>query len=162
MTGAQKKTLICNSDSGSSVPSQSDGKVSSDEKSLVPFKPGNIHPSSMLAGIGLHLNAIATTTEDGNKVVNLEPLASERKQISMSRSIVSLNSVTLGQKPLNKSLTPNPSEGDLVPFDGEIQASEDASQTSEFGVSEEFNHSSPRRKRYIAYFYRCNFYISSI
>lgn len=162
MTGAHKKKLIYNSDSGSSASSQSDGKVSSDEKQFMPFKPGNIHPSSMLAGIGLHLNALATTAEDGNKVDKHEPLASERKPISMSRSIPSLNSMPLGQTPLNKSLTPDLLERDLVRFDSEVQATEDASQTSEFGVSEEFNHGSPKRKRYIAYFYRCNYYFSSI
>lgn len=147
MTGAHKKKLIYNSDSGSSASSQSDGKVSSDEKQFMPFKPGNIHPSSMLAGIGLHLNALATTAEDGNKVVKHEPLASERKPISMSRSIPSSNSMSLGQTPLNKSLTPDLLERDLVRFDSEVQATEDASQTSEFGVSEEFNHGSPKRKR---------------
>lgn len=149
MTGAHKKTLICNSGSGSSVSSQSSGKDSSHEKLFVPFKPGNIHPSSMLAGIGLHLNAIATPTEDGNKVVDHEPLASERKQKSMS-SIPSLDSMAVGEKPSHKSLTPNPLEGALVPYDSEVHANEDISQTSEFGVSEEFNRSSPRRKRYIA------------
>lgn len=152
MTGAHKKTSTYNSDCGSSVSSESDGKVSSEGKQFLPFKAGNIHPSSLL-GIGLHLNALAATTEDGKKIIKHEHLASEREPISLSRSDASLSSMMLVQENLRKSLTLDSSERELVSFDNEVQATEDTSQMSEFGVSEEFNNCSPRRKKYFSYFY---------
>ncbi|XP_043692295.1 CRC domain-containing protein TSO1-like isoform X2 [Telopea speciosissima] len=145
MAGAQKKNLGDDSKSSSSVSSLSDVK-DSDDKQLVHFKPGNSSSPCMLPGIGLHLNALASTSKDC-RVVKHETLASGRQLISMRSSITSFHSFTSGQITLTKSLALNSMEKEIGPADNGSLVIQDASQASTFGASEEFNPSSPKKKR---------------
>ncbi|KAJ4955905.1 hypothetical protein NE237_012688 [Protea cynaroides] len=144
MSGAQKKNLADDSKSSSSVSSHSDVKATDDQE-LVPLKPGNSSSPCMLPGIGLHLNALATTSKDC-RVVKHETLSSGRQLISMRSSITSFHSVTSGQLTLTTSLALNSTEREIGPADNGMLV-QDASQASTFGVSEEFNSSSPKKKR---------------
>uniref|UniRef100_A0A2N9FIW0 CRC domain-containing protein n=1 Tax=Fagus sylvatica TaxID=28930 RepID=A0A2N9FIW0_FAGSY len=145
-SGGHKNKAICNSNSSSLIPIPSDCSVSSNEEQ-VQENTRNSYSPSMLPGIGLHLNALATGSND-SKVVKLESLACGRKQIIMPNSMVSCNPLTPGQNPLDKSLTLNTLEDELVPCDDEAQVTENAPQTSTSAVGEEFDQSSPRRKRH--------------
>ncbi|XP_010259114.1 PREDICTED: CRC domain-containing protein TSO1-like [Nelumbo nucifera] len=145
ISGAHKKKLANDSNSSSSVSPQSDGKNASDEKQLVPVKPGSRSSPCILPGIGLHLNALATTSKDC-RIVKHESLPSGRQLISMPSSIASFHSLTSGSNSL-KSMTLNSLEKDTGLADNEAQAMQDASQVSAFGVNEEFNQTSPKKKR---------------
>ncbi|XP_042515007.1 CRC domain-containing protein TSO1-like isoform X2 [Macadamia integrifolia] len=145
MAGAQKKNLGDDSKSSSSDTSLSDVK-DTDDKQLVHNKPGNSSLPYMLPGIGLHLNALATTSKDC-RVVKHETLASGRQLISMRSSITSFHSVTSGQITLTKSLALNSTEEEIGPADNGSLVIQDASQASTFGASEDFNPSSPKKKR---------------
>ncbi|GMY20974.1 protein tesmin/TSO1-like CXC 3 [Fagus crenata] len=145
-SGGHKNKAICNSNSSSLIPIPSDCSVSSNEVQVQENTRSSYSPS-MLPGIGLHLNALATGSND-SKVVKLESLACGRKQIIMPNSMVSCNPLTPGQNPLDKSLTLNTLEDELVPCDDEAQVTENAPQTSTSAVGEEFDQSSPRRKRH--------------
>ncbi|XP_059438310.1 protein tesmin/TSO1-like CXC 3 isoform X2 [Corylus avellana] len=114
-----KPIFDCNS---SSVSIQSDCKVASDEKQLVQVNARSDCSSSVVSGSGLHLNAL---------------------------SAASPNSVASrpNQNTLDKSLSPNTLISDLLPCDNEAQVTENAPQTSKSAVGEEFDHSSPKRKR---------------
>ncbi|KAF8388095.1 hypothetical protein HHK36_026761 [Tetracentron sinense] len=147
MAGAHKKNLDDNCNSSSSISSQSEGKIASDDKKLVPTKLGSDTSLCMLPGIGLHLNAVATTSK-GYRVAKHETLASGRQLISMPSSIASFNSLTSGQKSLNKSLVLNDLERDEAPDENGDLIMQDASQAYARGVNEEFNQSSPKKKRY--------------
>lgn len=83
MAGAHKKKSVCDSNSGSSISSQSDCEVAYVEKLLTPRTPVMGNALSMLSGrgIGLHLNSLATSSRDG-KVLKIETLASGRQEIS--------------------------------------------------------------------------------
>ncbi|XP_019053203.1 PREDICTED: protein tesmin/TSO1-like CXC 2 isoform X2 [Nelumbo nucifera] len=145
ISGVHKKKLDNDSNSSDSISSQSDGKNVSDDKQLVPIKPGSGSSPCILPGIGLHLNALATTSKDC-RVVKHETLPSGRKLISMPSSIASFHSFPPSSNPL-KPIALNSMEGDRGPSDKEVQVKQDASQASAFGVSEEFNQSSPKKKR---------------
>ncbi|MCL7046332.1 hypothetical protein MKW94_011451 [Papaver nudicaule] len=145
MGGGQKRSLEDDSKSGSSSPS--DGKVTSDDGQLVPFKVGNNSSPCMVPGIGLHLNALAVSGKD-NRMVKHETLPSGKSLISMSSHITSLQSVESDQQPLNTTFSLNSLERDIGPAVSEDQVMQDAYQASIFGVAEEFNESgSPRKKR---------------
>ncbi|KAJ4969585.1 hypothetical protein NE237_016286 [Protea cynaroides] len=145
MAGAQKKNLGDDSKIGSSVSSHSDVKVS-DDKQLVPIKPGNSSSRCMLPGIGLHLNTFATTSKDCG--VKDETLASGKQLISMRSSITSFHSVACGQITLTKSLALNSMDREIDSVDNGSLDMQDASQASTFGDNEEFNPSSPKKKRH--------------
>lgn len=103
---------------------QSDCKVASDEKKFVRVNAGSGCSSSVVPGSGLHLNAL---------------------------SAASPNSVASrpNQNPLDKSLSLNTLESELLPCDNEARVTENAPQTSTCAVGEEFDHSSPKRKRHV-------------
>ena len=145
-SGAHKNKPICDSNSSSpAIPS--DCEVFSNEKQAQ-INTASGYSSTMLPGIGLHLNALATAPTD-NKVVKLESPAFRSKQIIMLNSMVSCNPLTPGQNPLDKSLTLKTLEGELAPHYNEAQVTENAPQTSTSAVNEEFDQSSPRRKRHV-------------
>ncbi|KAF8401734.1 hypothetical protein HHK36_012680 [Tetracentron sinense] len=149
IAGAHRKNFEDDSNSSSSISSQSDEKIASDaNKQLVPSKTGTGPSPRMLPGIGLHLNALATSSKDC-RVVKHETLASGRQLISMPSPIASFHPLTSCQEPLSKSLALNSMEREMGPADGGVQVTQDASQASAFGVSEEFQHSSPRKKRHV-------------
>eukprot|EP00257_Ricinus_communis_P024437 XP_015584641.1 protein tesmin/TSO1-like CXC 3 isoform X1 [Ricinus communis] len=77
MGGAHKKKSVCNSDGTSSILPQSDCEVAPVEKHSTP----RISTLSR-KGIGLHLNALATTSGDG-KVIKIETLSSTKQEINL-------------------------------------------------------------------------------
>ncbi|KAI3980928.1 hypothetical protein MKX01_025493 [Papaver californicum] len=145
MGGGQKRRLEDDSKSGSSS-SPSDGKVTSEDSQLVPFKAGNNSSPCMVPGIGLHLNALAVSGKD-DRVVKHETLPSGKSLISMSSHITSLHSVESERQPLNKTFSLNSLERDIGPAVSEDQVMQDAYQASVFGGGEEFESGSPRKRR---------------
>ncbi|KAK9289250.1 hypothetical protein L1049_017726 [Liquidambar formosana] len=145
MAGAHIKNLDNGSNCSSSMLSQSDEMIASADKQLVPFKSGGDSSRRILPGIGLHLNALATTSKD-YKVVKHEILATGG-QLSMPSSSASLHSPTSGQESLNKLLTLASSEKDPSSAINGVEVTEDASQATAYLASEEFNQNSPKKKR---------------
>ncbi|XP_059650667.1 protein tesmin/TSO1-like CXC 2 isoform X2 [Cornus florida] len=145
MVGARRKHFDDSSSYGSSTLSQSYGNIVSNDKEMGPERPGNDSTRCILPGIGLHLNALATTSKDYN-VGKHENLASGRQLTNTPNSTASLYSLTSGQEPLNKSLAATSVERDMVSAENGVQVIEDASQASGL-VCEEFNQCSPKKKR---------------
>lgn len=149
MAGAHIKNLDNGSNCSSSMLSQSDEMIASADKQLVPFKSGGDSSRCILPGIGLHLNALATTSKD-YKVVKHEILATGG-QLSMPSSSASLHSPTSGQESLNKLLTLASSEKDPSPAINGVEVTEDASQATAYLASEELNQNSPKKKRHVQF-----------
>ncbi|PQP91896.1 protein tesmin/TSO1-like CXC 2 isoform X2 [Prunus yedoensis var. nudiflora] len=84
MAGARRKSLDNVSNSSSNMLSQSDEKITTNDKQLVPMKPGGESSRCILPGIGLHLNALAKTSKD-YKIIKCESLAYGR-QLSLPNS----------------------------------------------------------------------------
>ncbi|URE38618.1 Tesmin TSO1-like CXC domain containing protein [Musa troglodytarum] len=118
------------------------GKSVCDTKNLKP----NIRESLYaLPGIGLHLNALATTSKD--RMVNKETLASEKQIISIPCSVGSLTSTTAGRNSLRKS---SAVEKDLCPSGSEVDlqiVSDDAPKDATPNIFEELSQGSPKKKR---------------
>lgn len=116
------------------------GSTSSNDQKLVPVRTGNEPSRRLLPGIGLHLNALATTPKD-YKIINHDSSMSGRLLIGPS-SAVSFRPST-GQEliPLAPSERDN-MENAIVPV-------EDASR---YGANEEINQNSPKKKRYTCLF----------
>lgn len=144
MAGARRKNLGDGSNC-SSILSPSDEKIACHDKQLVPIKPSGDSSRCMLPGIGLHLNALATTSKD-HKNVKLENLSSGR-QLYLPISTASFPSPTDTQEPLNKSLTSPSSERDADLPENGVSHVEDASQAAVYLVSDDFNQNSPKKKR---------------
>lgn len=142
MVGAHKKKVACESNCTSSNLSQADCKDASTEKHFVPSKSKS-SSSSMVGGAGLHLNALAAASKDG-KLVKCKTTASGSKVISMRICESSSLSLTSCPNLLNKS-----EERDPVPCGTEVYVVANAMQPSVSVGSEEFNHSSPKRKRHV-------------
>ncbi|URE38617.1 Tesmin TSO1-like CXC domain containing protein, partial [Musa troglodytarum] len=119
------------------------GKSVCDTKNLKP----NIRESLYaLPGIGLHLNALATTSKD--RMVNKETLASEKQIISIPCSVGSLTSTTAGRNSLRKS---SAVEKDLCPSGSEVDlqiVSDDAPKDATPNIFEELSQGSPKKKSY--------------
>ncbi|KAL5770680.1 hypothetical protein ACOSP7_014834 [Xanthoceras sorbifolium] len=138
-TGSHKKC-------SSLIPSQSDCEVADEEKHLAPSKRGNGHSLSTLPGVGLHLNALATTSKNG-KFIKCKTLSSGRQLISM-RSSMSSDSLTSSPKILIGSSTLNSMEKVSDPCDNKVKVVENALQASVSVGGEELDQDSPRRKRF--------------
>ncbi|XP_031275477.1 protein tesmin/TSO1-like CXC 2 isoform X1 [Pistacia vera] len=129
-----------------SIQLQSDHEVACVGKQLVPGKRESGYSSSILPGVGLHLNALAATSNNG-KIVKCRTLPSGRQLISMTSSMSSVGSVTSSQN-LNESSTLHSMERDSFPCDHKFKVMENALQTCPSDGGEEFNHSDPKIKRY--------------
>ncbi|KAH9688065.1 hypothetical protein KPL70_015000 [Citrus sinensis] len=125
MVGAHKKKVACESNCTSSNLSQADCKDASTKKHFVPSKSKS-SSSSMVAGAGLHLNALAAASKDG-KLVKCKTTASGSKVISMRICESSSLSLTSCPNLLNKS-----EERDPVPCSTEVYVVENAMQPSKF------------------------------
>ncbi|ESR33242.1 hypothetical protein CICLE_v10004441mg [Citrus x clementina] len=125
----RRKNADGSSNYGSSVILHSDEKFASEDKQLVPLKPGSDSPRCMVPGIGLHLNALAITPQE-NKNIGIESLSSVR-QIN----------------PHHEPLTSASTERDIVAVENGVLLAEDASQTSAYLAEEEYNQNSPKKKR---------------
>ncbi|KAJ8627014.1 hypothetical protein MRB53_020321 [Persea americana] len=145
--GAQKKNAVDDSKSDSLNSMQSEGKCASDDKKLVPLRPG-IGSSSqcVLPSIGLHLNALASTSKDF-RIVKHESLTSVSRLISMPRSVGSFHSLTAAHNSANQSLAPNNAQGDLSSNGNAVQVMQDDLQEPALEIAEEFNQNSPKKKR---------------
>ncbi|EOY05757.1 hypothetical protein QUC31_016609 [Theobroma cacao] len=135
MLAARRKNLVDGSNTSSSVDNQ-----------FVPSKPGNDSSRRILPGIGLHLNALATTSRD-NKNIKHETLSSGTQKLSFPSSTTSILLPTAGQEAVHESLTSVSTERETDPVENGVQLAEDASQASAYLVNEEFNQNSPKKKR---------------
>ncbi|KAG8636735.1 hypothetical protein MANES_15G031500v8 [Manihot esculenta] len=140
--GAHRKDLDDSSNSSTSGGGQSEEKVAPKDKQLVLFKPGRDSSRCVLPGIGLHLNALAISCKD-SKNVKHETLSSGK---SLSSFVASSHSQNNGQEP-NESLSLVSTEIDIDPTENEVPLVEDVPQASACLVTEEFNPSSPKKKR---------------
>ncbi|KAG6732840.1 hypothetical protein I3842_01G197200 [Carya illinoinensis] len=147
MAGARRKALGDASNFGSSMLSQPDEKINCYDKQLVAIKRSGDSSRCILPGIGLHLNALATTSKD-HKNIKLESLSSGI-QLYLPSSTASLHSPTNSQEPLHKSLTSVSAERDTDLAENGVSHVEDASQASAYLVSEELNQNSPKKKRHV-------------
>lgn len=102
----------------------------------------------ILPGIGLHLNAIAINLKDDTNA-KTETLPSGREESTIPISAASVQSLT-SQEPLHESMTSEPNTGETETPEDESQHAEDTSQALAL-ANEEFNQSSPRRKRHVAF-----------
>ncbi|GMP77126.1 hypothetical protein CsSME_00033508 [Camellia sinensis var. sinensis] len=143
MAGARRKHLDDSSSSGSSMLPQPDVNIESNDKQLVPTKPGNDSSHCILPGIGLHLNALARTSKEYS-VVSHETLSSGRQLINDPSSTASIHSLNTGQ---DQYLAVTSMEGNMGLTESGVPGMEDASQASGYIASEELNQSSPKKKR---------------
>lgn len=147
MAGARRKSLDNVSNSSSNMLSQSDEKITTNDKQLVPMKPGGESSRCILPGIGLHLNALAKTSKD-YKIIKCESLAYGR-QLSLPNSTADIHSPTGGQGPGHESFSSASSERDMDGTENGVQLAHDASQEPAFLANEEFNQNSPKKKRHV-------------
>lgn len=134
---SHKRKSICD-------PTQSNNKTATAGDKVFQNKHRSGCSLSKLPGIGLHLNALASTN-DGN--VRNGNWVSESQLMSTPRILKPCSSLTPVEVPPDNSSSQLSLERALVPWDGESQVVETTYQTSELLVGEEFNHSSPRNKR---------------
>lgn len=152
MAGVRRKNVDDGSNCSSSLLSQSDGKFVSNDKQIVPLKPGNDSSRCILPGIGLHLNALAMASKDYS-VVKHETLTPGRQLISVPSSSCSYISTIDSQEPVNKSLAVNSPDRETDSAENGFQVPEDASQASACVISEELNQNSPKKKRHGQFIY---------
>ncbi|GMP60782.1 hypothetical protein CsSME_00023502 [Camellia sinensis var. sinensis] len=144
ISGVNKRRSMYNYNCGSSISLQTECNFALNEMQVVSPIPEKGYSSPMIPGIGLHLNAFASTSSNINPV-KLETLASGRQLRRMPSSSYSSDPLVSGQEGPNMSLNHNSAEGNLSSCVNEVQVMEDAA--SAFGVIEEFNQSSPKKKR---------------
>ncbi|EXB51136.1 hypothetical protein L484_009100 [Morus notabilis] len=144
MAGARRKNLGDGSSSSSGL-SQPDEKITTNEKQLGPLRPCGDSSRHVLPGIGLHLNAL-TTTSKGNKVRKSDNLSSGI-HIRLPNYAASIHSPRAGQEALDKSETPASSIIDTNAAENGVQLLQDASQAPGSLASEDFNQNSPKKKR---------------
>ncbi|KAJ8547330.1 hypothetical protein K7X08_010916 [Anisodus acutangulus] len=145
MAGPRRKHL--DEGSGSSAVQETDGNLACDEKQLVPSKTVNESSRCILPGIGLHLNALAASSEDGKVVKHEANNASMKQLLITSGSAVSLHPLVTGQESLSKSLAETPGEGAIVPFENSVPLMEDVFQAPGYVNNEDLNQNSPKKKR---------------
>ncbi|THG09634.1 hypothetical protein TEA_022166 [Camellia sinensis var. sinensis] len=146
ISGVNKRRSMYNYNCGSSISLQTECNFALNEMQVVSPIPEKGYSSPMIPGIGLHLNAFASTSSNINPV-KLETLASGRQLRRMPSSSYSSDPLVSGQEGPNMSLNHNSAEGNLSSCVNEVQVMEDAA--SAFGVIEEFNQSSPKKKRHV-------------
>ncbi|KAL8100196.1 protein tesmin/TSO1-like CXC 2 isoform X2 [Apium graveolens] len=111
-----------------------------------PIKPKHDIPRCNLSGIGLHLNALASTSVNHN-VTKSEALTTDRQQLSLFSSGVCLDSSYRQEQP-KESLVASSSEINMLPAGEDMSLVEDAGQASEDVVNEALDHNSPKKKRH--------------
>lgn len=147
MGGARRKHFNENSSSLTPILSQ-EGNTSSTNKQLVHIRGGNESSRHIFPGIGLHLNTLATAPKD-YKVVNQDPSVSGRLVITPSSSMANFHSLSTAQEQVNQPLAINSMERDMDHVDSAVQLLEDANQAPANMIAEEFNQSSPKKKRHV-------------
>ncbi|XP_044482749.1 protein tesmin/TSO1-like CXC 2 isoform X2 [Mangifera indica] len=142
--GGLKKQAENESDCSSSIQLQSDHEVPYIGKQLVLGKRESKYSSSILPGVGLHLNALATASNN-SKIVKFQTPG--RQVISMRSSMSSVGFETSSQN-LNDSSNLQSMERGSNPCDHEFKVMGNALQTCSNVDGEEFDHTNPKRKRY--------------
>ncbi|XP_050372307.1 protein tesmin/TSO1-like CXC 2 [Argentina anserina] len=145
MTGARRKSFNDVSDYSSSMLPQSSENITTTNKQLRSTKPSGEPSRCILPGIGLHLNALATTSKD-YKSMKKENSASGR-ELARPNSNVSIHSPKADQGSVYESFPSASSERDMDGTENGVQLSQDASQSSALLANEDFNQSSPKKKR---------------
>lgn len=148
MAGARRKHMEDSSGSDSFALLKSDGNTSANQQ-MVPTTTEN-DSCHVLPGIGLHLNALATTPKDF-KIVNHEASASGRLLIGLSPSN-NFHHPTSGQELLSDTLADYSLEREIDTFESGVLPMEDPCQESGYVANEEINQSSPKKRRYICLF----------
>ncbi|CAA3009754.1 Hypothetical predicted protein [Olea europaea subsp. europaea] len=125
---ALRKHLDKNSDSDSPLFMQSDGNTSSSDGQQIPPKDGSDSSRCVLAGIGLHLNALTTTPKGYKFVAKFRPPASQEELLNNSLAVTML-------------------DREISTVENGVPPVEDDSQASRYIVNEEIAQSSPKKKR---------------
>ncbi|WOG83287.1 hypothetical protein DCAR_0102462 [Daucus carota subsp. sativus] len=145
MTGSRRKPLTDISNVGPITLSHSHDNILSNDKCLVPNKPKHDIRRCNLSGIGLHLNALASTSVN-HKVGKYEELNTDKQPLSVFPSAVCLNPSNR-QEQQKDSLVASSSEMDMLPAGEYISLVEDAGQASEDVLNEELVDNSAKKKR---------------
>lgn len=141
MMGSRRKHLEEVSSGSSLNVSEPNETVLPSDNRLLPMRTSNDSSRCILPGIGLHLNALASTLVD-HKVVKHESSGSGR-QLTIGPP-AAYRSMASGQEPI----TDVPSlENDIGPAQNGVSVAEDASKALGFVVNEELSQTSPRKKR---------------
>lgn len=160
MGGARRKHLEESSGSGSSLWLNSDGTTPSDDQNLAPLNTGNESSRCLLPGIGLHLNALATTPKD-YKFVNPDSSSASARLVIGPSSVVNLHPSATSQELLDNILPQASSERETDSMENTALPVEDACPVSGFTANEEINQGSPKKKRYFLFFYYLTFFFFS-
>lgn len=147
MVGTQQKSLDGGSGGNSSSLRKSDENNIPKHKQLVVVKHGGDSTRCIVPGIGLHLNALTSTTKD-SRIVKHESLLSDVQALNVHMSTTSLQSPLTNQELLHKSLTLSNAE-DMDLDDNGLQVTEEASQAPADLNYEEHGQTSPRKKRHL-------------
>lgn len=139
-----KRKPVCESKGRSLVTVQSGNNIYPENDNLVQSKNGSGHLSSKLPGIGLHLNALAST-KDGK--LNNEGGDFESQLINTPRVRKPCTSQALAEVIPDNSLSDHSLDRALVLWNDEVQVIENTYQTSDCLVDEELEPSSPKNKR---------------
>lgn len=131
---------------------QSNNKVGSAQDKAVQIKSGSGYSLSKLPGIGLHLNALASTS-GGKAEKEAEHL--EGQQINTPRIIKPCTSLTQAEAPPDNGSSQHSLEGALVLWSDEAQVNANTHQTSCL-IGEESDPSSPKNKRHVLIYILCN------
>ena len=100
-------------------------------------------PMCIRPGIGLHLNALAV----GHRVLKTENLSSDKQLIAVPGSSEYFSSPATGSEKFQSSALV--SSQDLGNVENDVQGAENASQESAYGVGQDLNPSSPKKKRHV-------------
>ncbi|KAF8037939.1 hypothetical protein BT93_B0704 [Corymbia citriodora subsp. variegata] len=144
MVGTQQKSLDGGSSGNSSPQLKSDENDILKNKQLVVVKGGGDSSRCIVPGIGLHLNALTSTTKD-SRIVKHESLLSDVQALNVHMSTTSLQSPLTNQESLHKSLTLSNTED--MDHDNGLQVAEEVSQVPTDLNYEENGQTSPRKKR---------------
>lgn len=141
MAGARRKQLDENSGSDSPMLLQSNNGTTLSTAENESWRP-------VLPSIGLHLNALATTTPKNYKLVSYEATAYSGFFVGTGSSVNSHTPITNQELLNNNSLAVIPSEREYDATDNGVLPVEIACDASEYVASEDINQSSsPKKKR---------------
>ncbi|XP_073303869.1 protein tesmin/TSO1-like CXC 2 isoform X1 [Primulina huaijiensis] len=144
MAGAHRQRFEEISDPDSSVVLQSGSDISANNRQLVPTNTIDESPRCIVPTLGLHLNALGTTSKD-YKLVNVEPSASGRFLIGPIPS-VDFHPPTTGRELIN-NLDATSLGGDMDTVEDFVPLTEDSCQASGYMANEEITQSSPKKKK---------------
>ncbi|XP_074292652.1 protein tesmin/TSO1-like CXC 2 [Silene latifolia] len=146
MSGSNYRKLMSDTTHGSPVSNSAASPGTSNEKILVASKPGSRKRSSVLPGIGLHLNALAATGRE-KIIVKRENLTCRRQLVSAPRTMSLFNSNNQDTESPNPPLASEVFETTCQVQKDDICLNENASESSAIGDSIGIPPSSPIKKR---------------